>query len=135
MAIVLLTNHPNKGIIMSKKKILSIVILALGVCLIVSGIILLFHNGDHCGYSGGVSRASTSIEFGADFYTSSAQYTGLAANATVDLYRLLSIVSGIFFIFVGGIDVCITLFFTDVKNLFKSEKVVETILDNCSEEQ
>ena len=47
----------------------------------------------------------------------------------------MAIVFGIFFIFVGGIDVCITMFFTDVKNLFKSEKVVETILDNCSEEQ
>lgn len=134
MAIALLTNHPNK-VIMSKKKFLCSVILALGVCLIVSGIVLLFHNGNHCGYSYGLSRASTSIEFGADFYTTSAQYTGLAANATVDLYRLLSIVSGIFFIFVGGIDVCITMYFTDVKNLFKSEKVVETILDNCSDEQ
>lgn len=112
---------------MKKKKILTIAILALGVVLIVAGLILIGQAGaSHTGYYGGVSRASTSIEFGADFYTTSAQYTGLAANAVTDLYTLVSVATGIFFMFVGGTDVCVTLLLTDVKELFKKKELVTT---------
>lgn len=108
---------------MTKKKIITIIILALGMALMLAGIVILCQAGtDHCGYGGGVSRASTSIKFGGDFYTTSAQYTGLAANAVTDLYELLSIVTGVFFIFVGGMDVCVTLLLTDIKSLFKDIK-------------
>ena len=107
---------------MNKKKVLTIIILALGVTLMIAGVVILAQAGtDHCGHNGGMLRASTSIEFGADFYTSSAQATGLAANAVTDLYKLLSIVSGIFFVFAGGIDLCVTLLLTDMNGLFKKE--------------
>ena len=56
-----------------------------------------------------LTSSSTSIQFGADFYTTSAQATGLAANAVIDLYKLVSMASGIFFLFVGGVEICLTL--------------------------
>lgn len=108
-----------------KKKNITIIILALGVALLFAGFLILCQAGtDHCGYNGGVSRASTSIEFGADFYSTSAQYTGLAANAVTDLYELVSVATGIFFMFVGGMDLCVTLLFTDIKKLFMKEDIV-----------
>lgn len=108
---------------MKKKKIMTTIILVLGVAMILAGLAILFQSGaDHTGYNGGVVRASTSIEFGADFYTTSAQTTGLAANAVVDLYKLTSIIAGIFFIFVGGIDICVTLLLAEKKEIFKKEQ-------------
>lgn len=111
---------------MDKKRILTIAILALGVLLIIAGMILIVQAGtDHTGYNGGISRASTSIEFGGDFYTRSAQYTALAANAATDLYALVSISTGIFFVFIGGIEVCLTLLLTDAKELIKKKELVK----------
>ena len=105
---------------MRKKKILTIIILTLGILLIIAGLILIGQAGtSHTGYNGGVSRASTSIEFGGDFYTRSAQYTALAANAVTDLYALVSVSIGVFFLFVGGVEVCLTLLLTDLKKLFE----------------
>lgn len=112
---------------MKKKKILTIIILTLGAAMIIAGLFLIGQAGtSHTGYYGGVSRASTSIEFGADFYTTSAQYTGLAANAVTDLYELISVATGMFFMFVGGVEVCVTLLLTDVKELFKKKELVTT---------
>ena len=71
-----------------------------------------------------MSRASTSIQFGADFYTTSAQATGLAANAVIDLYKLVSMASGIFFLFVGGVEICLTLLFAG-KQCEKAEEKKE----------
>lgn len=112
---------------MKKKRILVSTILILGVLLIVTGLILIGQAGtDHTGYNGGVSRASTSIEFGADFYTRSAQYTALAANAVTDLYELVSVSTGIFFVFVGGLDICVTLLLANIKELFRRRETATT---------
>ena len=113
---------------MKKNKILTIIILALGLAIFLTGFIVLCQSGaDHTGHNGGVTRASTSIEFGADFYTSSARYTALAANAVSDLYGLTSTIAGIFFMFVGALEVCVTLLLTDIKEMFKKEEVIEEI--------
>lgn len=110
---------------MTQKKLFTIIILALGAVMILTGIILLFQcNAEHTGAHGGVTRASTSIEFGGDFYTHSAQYTGLAANAVVDLYKLTSIIGGIFFIFIGAVDICVTLLLTGSKANPQKESTV-----------
>lgn len=84
-----------------KSKILNIAILAIGLAFIVTGIVFIFISSSHTGYNGGTSYASTSIKFGADFYTTSAQYTGLAANALVDLFSLVKWAFALFFILVG----------------------------------
>ena len=98
-----------------KKKIFSLVLLLLGLVMVVSGIALICQMGaSHTGHSGGLVRASTSIQFGGDFQTTSAQATGLAANAVIDLYKLLSFVSGMFFIFVGCVDICLILMKTEL---------------------
>ena len=98
-----------------KKKIFSLVLLLLGLVMVVSGIVLICQMGaSHTGHSGGLVRASTSIQFGGDFQTTSAQATGLAANAVIDVYKLLSFVSGMFFIFVGCVDICLTLMKTEL---------------------
>lgn len=108
-----------------KKKIISLILLALGLIMVVAGIYILAQAGTtHTGTNGGICRASTSIQFGADFYTTSAQATALAANAAIDLYKLVSIVTGFFFIFIGGIDICLTILFADLKEL--SQKPVTT---------
>lgn len=100
----------------TKNKILTIVLLALGALMVITGIVFLVKSGaSHTGYAGGVSRASTSIKFGADFYTESAQYTGLAANAVCDLYKIVGQAIGIFFMFAGAMDVCLTLLFSKVE--------------------
>lgn len=112
---------------MKKREILALILLALGVAVAVAGLIILCQCGEsHTGYSYGMSRASTSIEFGGDFYTTSAQATGLAANAVIDLYKLASIITGIFFMFIGGVDICATLLFADFKELFKKKDLVAT---------
>ena len=124
---------------MTKKKIITIALLALGVALVLAGFIFICQAGtSHTGHSGGVSRASTSIKFGGDFYSTSAQYTGLAANAATDIYKLLSNVAGIFFMFVGAVELCLTLWVTDIKELItfkKKEAPVETVVlnDNAAE--
>lgn len=111
---------------MKKQKIITLIILALGVAMALAGLVILFQSGtDHTGHTGGAVRASTSIEFGADFYTTSAQTTGLAANAVVDLYKLTSIIAGIFFTFVGSMDICVTLLLVDMKGIFSKEKFRE----------
>ncbi len=110
------------------KKILTWIILGLGVGMVLAGLVILCQSGvSHTGHNYGLSRASTTIEFGADFYTTSAQATGLAANAVIDLYKLTSMVTGIFFMFVGGIDICVTLLLTDIKELFRKEKPIDTV--------
>lgn len=99
-------------IIMSKsEKRINTILIILGVIIIIIGMyfIYLSFNASHTSLHGGVSYASTSIEFGADFYTTSAQYTGLAANTLVDLYSLLAKIAGSFFIFCGGIDILLVL--------------------------
>ncbi len=103
---------------MSKsKKIVSLALLALGLLMVLVGVILICQMGaSHTGGNGGLSRASTSIRFNADFYTTSAQATGLAANSVIDIYKLLSFVSGMFFIFVGGMDICLTLLKFDIED-------------------
>ena len=119
---------------MKKNKILTIVLLALGAAIILAGFIILCQGGtSHTGHSGGVTRASTSIKFGADFYTSSAQYTALAANAVSDLYKLTSTIAGLFFMFVGLVEVTVTLLLTDIKEMFKKEEVVEEVVAEAAE--
>jgi cytochrome oxidase Cu insertion factor (SCO1/SenC/PrrC family) len=98
-----------------KKKIFSLVLLILGLVMVVTGIVLICQMGaSHSGHGGGLVRASTSIKFGGDFQTTSAEATGLAANAVIDVYKLLSFVSGMFFIFVGCVDICLTLMKTEL---------------------
>ena len=112
---------------MGKKKMLTILLLALGVAVMIAGVAILGQNGEHhTGNGGGIFRASTSVEYGADFYTDSVQATGLAANAVIDLYQLLSIAIGIFFLFIGGLDITITLLLTDMATLFQKEPTAET---------
>lgn len=81
----------------------------LGVLMVIVGLIFWFSSGkDHCGANGsGTTRASTSIQFGADFYTHSAQYTALAANAAVDTYQLISTAVGLLFVFLGATEICV----------------------------
>ena len=118
---------------MLKKKVVTLIILGLGVAMILAGACVMFQSDAyHTGYGGGVSRASTSIKFGGDFYTTSAQYTGLAANTVTDLYQLTSIVTGIFFVFVGGMDICVTLLLTDIRELFDKKKPVEAEAPDCN---
>ncbi len=88
------------------KKIKNIVCALVGVAVIIVGIITICASDSHTGHSGGVSRASTSIEFGADFYTTSAEYTGLAANSVVDTFELLQNCFGIAFIVAGILIAC-----------------------------
>lgn len=97
---------------MVKKKSRALtVLLILGILMMAAGAYFLTQiDKSHIGANGsGTSRASTSIEFGADFYTSSAQYTGLAANAVIDLYDLIATGMGVFFIFAGASQVCASL--------------------------
>ena len=80
------------------RRYIAVVIIVISVFSTILGIVFVSgSNGSHTGHTGGVSRASTSIEFGADFYTTSAQYSGLAANAATDIYTILSLV---FFVFI-----------------------------------
>ena len=120
---------------MKKRKVITVIALVLGVAIALAGLIILSQaEASHTGYNGGLSRASTSIEFGGDFYTTSAQYTGLAANAASDLYKLVSIATGIFFMFVGGMDICATLLFADIKEVFRKKPVeTEPVETNAAE--
>lgn len=91
-----------------KDKYIKVCAFILGMILVITGIVFVIKSQDtHTGYNGGLTRASTSIKFGADFYTDSAQYTALAANAVCDLYTMITMGIGIFFVFVGGTDICI----------------------------
>lgn len=87
------------------------ILIVIGMLLILVGIIFLVQskNGHFGKESYGRSYASTTIEFGADFYTTSAQYTGLAANTVVDLYKLVSYAISAFFIFSGIIEITLVL--------------------------
>lgn len=87
----------------------------LGLAIIAFGFYLIFVGNDHTGYNGGVVRASTSTEYGGDFYTDSSQYTGLAANAVCDLYDLTRTAFGAFFVFLGGMDICLICGFSKKK--------------------
>lgn len=84
------------------KKSVCIITMILGALMIISGIIIMVWYNSHTGLQGGLSRASTSIEFGADYYTTSAQYMRLAANAVCDTYLLIKMCFSLLFIF-GGI--------------------------------
>lgn len=98
-------------------------LLLLGIAMVIVGIVFLLQSGSsHTGANGsGVTRASTSIKFGADFYTTSAQYSALAANAVVDLYKIVTLAIGAFFIFSGGFSICVTLLVTGKKTAVSAE--------------
>lgn len=120
---------------MVKKKILSVVILCLGIALILFGAWAFIQaENSHTGYSGGVSRASTSIQFGADFYTTSAQYSGLAANAVIDLYELTVYAISAFSVFFGGVDICAALLYlSSLKKPHKKGTTIEQYVENTNE--
>lgn len=100
------------------KKICSIIVSICGLALVITGIVILAMSYSHCGVTGGgISRASTEIKFGADYYTTMAQYSALNANATVDIYKLIKICFGITFIFSGLIT-----FFLSLPNALKKLK-------------
>lgn len=109
---------------MKKEKIIHIIILTAGIFMLFVGIYFMNAAGKaHNGISGdGVVRASTSIEFGADFYTTSAEYTGLAANAVSDLYTNISLAIGWFFIFAGIMDICISFLLFDFSFIYKKQE-------------
>lgn len=117
---------------MVKKKALAIVILCFGIALILFGAWAFVQTeSSHTGYGGGVSRASTSIQFGGDFYTTSAQYSGLAANAIVDLYELTACAISAFSVFVGEIDICTAVLYIEtLKRPHKEEILVEQSAEN-----
>lgn len=93
----------------STQKKLSLIMIVLCACVMLAGVILIANpDPSHASSDlyGGVSRANTGIEFGADFYTKSAQYTALAANAVVDLYSMVRVCFGLLFLFGGAIVMC-----------------------------
>lgn len=120
---------------MVKKKILSVVILCLGIALILFGVWAFMQTeNSHTGYSGGTSRASTSILFGADFYTTSAQYSGLAANAIIDLYELTAYAISAFSVFFGGVDICAALLYLgSLKKPHRKETAIVQYTENTNE--
>jgi hypothetical protein len=89
-----------------KQRIVVTAALILGIMIMIVGVVMLAGDRSHTGYNGGLSRASTSMEFGADFYTEEYQATSLAANAITDLYDVIRDCFGWLFIFLGGIDIC-----------------------------
>lgn len=87
---------------MKKEKVCLFIILLIAIAMIITGVLILCLEENFTGPSGsGLVRASTEIEFGADFYTSSAKYTGLAANAVIELFRLVKLVAGMAFLLSG----------------------------------
>lgn len=111
------------------EKIIHIATAILGIVMIITGIILLVSYESHTGHNGGVSRASTSITFGADYYTTTAQYMGLAANAACDTYALIKTCFSLVFIFAGAFislkELNVILkFANDVIQKAKSTKIV-----------
>ena len=87
---------------MKKEKICLFIILLIAIAMIITGVLILCSAESFTGSDGvGTIRASTSIEFGADFYTQSARFTGLAANAVIELFRLVRLVSGMAFLLSG----------------------------------
>ena len=121
---------------MGKKKALSVVILCLGIARVLFGAWTLIQaENSHTGYGGGTSRASTSIQFGADFYTTSAQYSGLAANAVVDLYELTAYAICAFSVFFGGVDICVALLYlSSLKKPRKEEPTAGQYAEPVGEE-
>lgn len=118
-----------------KKKIITCILLLLGILMIILGLIAICQCDTSHGLINGSSeysyttRASTKVKFGADFYTTSAQYTGLAANAVCDLYTFVSCAFGIFFMFIGGLDLCLTLLFANVKEIIAKPITKENVTD------
>ena len=109
-----------------RTKFLDTLIILIGLSMIISGILFALTSNSHCGYNGGLSYASTSIEFGADFYTTAAQYTGLAANTLVDLYDLVKMAIALFFIFAGLLVDCLQLKAIRIaKSVKKTNKIKE----------
>ena len=100
------------------------IIFFVGIVMIITGVILALSSNSHVNGSG-LSYASTRIEFGADFYTTSAQYTGLAANALVDLYDLVKGISSVFFICAGLLVDCLVMKFAKDKEVKPVEQVQE----------
>ena len=118
-----------------KKKVITCILLLLGILMIILGIIAICQCETSHGLINGSSehsyttRASTKVRFGADFYTTSAQYTGLAANAVCDLYTFVSCAFGIFFIFIGGLDLCLTFLFFNIKEIIAKPAIKEKATD------
>ena len=105
------------------EKIIHIATAILGIVMIIAGIILLASYESHTGHNGGISRASTSISFGADYYTKSAQYMALAANAACDIYSLVKTFFSLVFIFAGA--------FISLKELNVILKFVSTVAEKA----
>lgn len=82
-----------------------LIALILGIILVIIGIIFMIRSQNY-NYNGGVSRSTTSIVIGTDFYTTE-EYIGLTTNAVCDLYTMVTMGIGIFFVFLGGTDICI----------------------------
>lgn len=78
------------------------------------GIAILFESGS--------SHVSTSVEFGADFYTYSVKYTAYAVNAIADLHHTVSMLGGMLLLFLGGVDICVTLLHTEFPALMAGER-------------
>lgn len=92
------------------KYLCSLFAVILGLILAITGIVVLVFAENHCGPSGsGISRASTEIKFGTDYYTHMAQYNALTANTAVDIYKLLKICFGITFVFSGLLTIFLNL--------------------------
>ena len=88
-------------------RIFDVLILLIGILFVALGIYLFLIGPDHNPSGSGLVKASTSIQFGADFYTTSAQYTGLAANALVDLFDLVRYAFSACFVLTGLLIDCL----------------------------
>ena len=70
-----------------------------------------------------------------DFYTTSAQYSGLAANAVVDLYELTAYAICAFSVFFGGVDICVALLYlSSLKKPRKEEPTAGQYAEPVGEE-
>lgn len=126
---------------MKKNNVVYYILCGLGVALFIAGIVFICITTNHLGTNhSGIVRASTSIEFGGDFYTQSAQATGLAANAVIDTYALLKTAIGVFFMFIGAVESCMVFalrkkecFLKPVAAVATEEHMVESVVLSESE--
>lgn len=105
-----------------------ILFIVLGIITIAFGVLLFLIGPDHNPSGTGLVKASTSIQFGADFYTTSAQYTALAANALVDLFDLVRYALSGFFVLGGSIIICLACkSISKLKLIKKSSTALSTV--------
>lgn len=119
------THTWDKGGLIIKKDIWSIVGIILGFVAIIAGIIFLFGFKDET-FLGIYSHLGTS-EFGGDFYTYSYRATAFAANAVAGVYEMLSTCFGVLFILFGLFDIC----FFGSRMLAKTKKQTSSISEDC----